>query len=205
MIGTVASEMTLLTTVGLPNRPSMRRQRRLGADHAALAFEAFQQRRFLRRRCRRRRPRALRGRKCLPQPEDVRRDSRLPGRGDRLLQRRERVRIFGADIDVALVAPDREAGDRHAFDQHERIAFHDHAVGEGAAVAFVGVADDVFLLGRGVGDGLPLDAGREARAAAAAQARLGHRVDDAGGAERQRCSGRDSRRAPDSRRATADR
>ena len=56
------------------------------------------------------------------------------------------MRIFGADIDVALGGADRDAGNRHAFDQHEGIAFHDHAVGEGAAVALVGIADDVFLL-----------------------------------------------------------
>ena len=50
------------------------------------------------------------------------------------------------------------------------IAFHQHAVGEGAAVALVGVAADVLLVGLGVVDRLPLDAGREACAAAAAQA-----------------------------------
>ena len=63
------------------------------------------------------------------------------------------VRIFRADIDVALGGADRDAGDGHAFDQHEGIAFHDHAVGEGAAVAFVGVADDVFLSAPAFGDG----------------------------------------------------
>ena len=92
-----------------------------------------------------------------------------------------RVRIFGADVDVALGRADGDAGNGHAFDQHERIAFHDHAVGEGAAVAFVGVADDVLPIALGVGDRLPLDAGRESRAAAAAQARLGDLFDDAAG------------------------
>ena len=47
MIGTVASDSTLLMTVGLPNRPLMRRQRRLGAHQPALALEAFEQRGFL--------------------------------------------------------------------------------------------------------------------------------------------------------------
>ncbi len=80
--------------------------------------------------------------------------------------------IFRADIDVALGRADREARDGHALDQQEGVTFHDHAVGEGAAVALVGVADDVFAAGRRVGDGLPLDAGRKACAAAAAQAGL---------------------------------
>jgi hypothetical protein len=48
-------------------------------------------------------------------------------------------------------------------------SLHDHAVGEGAAVAFVGIADDVFPVGAGLRHGLPLDPGRETRATAAAQ------------------------------------
>ena len=89
------------------------------------------------------------------------------------------MRIFGADVDVALGRADGDAGNGHAFDQDERIAFHDHAIGERAAVAFVGIADDVFPVGLGVGDRLPLDAGRESGAAAAAQAGLGDLFDDA--------------------------
>ena len=91
------------------------------------------------------------------------------------------MRIFRADVDEALGGPGGDAGDRHAFDQHEGIAFHDHAVGEGGAVALVGVADDVFALGRRIEHRLPLDAGREARAAAAAQAGFGDLLDDVGG------------------------
>jgi hypothetical protein len=30
---------------------------------------------------------------------------------------------------------------------NEGIAFHDHAVGEGAGIAFIGIAHDVFLFG----------------------------------------------------------
>ena len=57
------------------------------------------------------------------------------------------MRIFGANVDVAAGGADGESGDGHAFDQHEGIAFHDHAIGVGAAVAFVGIADDIFLVG----------------------------------------------------------
>ena len=66
---------------------------------------------------------------------------------DRRAKSVEGVRIFGADVDIALRRADRDAGDRHAFDQQERVALHQHAVGEGAAVALVGVADDIFLVG----------------------------------------------------------
>ena len=71
-------------------------------------------------------------------------------------------------------------GDRHALDQGEGIAFHDHAVGERAGVALVGIADDVFLRRLGGHHGLPLDARREARAAAAPKAGIGDRLDDGG-------------------------
>jgi hypothetical protein len=64
----------------------------------------------------------------------------------RVRQRAMRVRILGsARRRSPAVAPTGEAGDGHALDQQERIAFHQHAVGEGAAVALVGVADDVLL------------------------------------------------------------
>ena len=79
---------------------------------------------------------------------------------------------------IAAGGPDGEGGDGHALDEHERIAFHDHAVGVGAAVAFVGVADDVFLVARRLEHGAPLDAGGETRAAAPAQARIGDLLDD---------------------------
>ena len=55
--------------------------------------------------------------------------------------------IFGADIDPALARPHGDAGDGHALDQAEGIAFHQHAVGIGPAVALIGIADDVFLRG----------------------------------------------------------
>ncbi len=74
-------------------------------------------------------------------------------------------------------------GDRHAFDQDQGIALHHHAVGEGAGVAFVRIADDVLLAGRRVQHGLPLNAGRERRAAPPAQPGLRYRFDD--GSRRQ--------------------
>jgi hypothetical protein len=40
----------------------------------------------------------------------------------------------------------REAGDCHALDEGEGVTLHQHAVGKGAAVTLVGVADDVFLV-----------------------------------------------------------
>ena len=101
-------------------------------------------------------------------------------------ERAMRVRIFHPQIDVALRRADGDAGNRHPFDEDEGVALHQHAVGERARVAFVRVAGDVFLAGRLVHHRLPLDAGRKRRAAAAAQAGVGHFLDDVGGAQRQR-------------------
>src|SRR5690606_39776519 len=70
---------------------------------------------------------------------------------------------------------------RHTFDQDERIAFHDHAVGEGCGVALVRVADDVFAVSYGVMHRLPLDAGREALTASTAQTGIGDGLDDVSG------------------------
>ena len=186
MIGTEANERTLLITVGRPNRPLCGGERRLGADEAALAFEAVEEGGFLA---------AHIGAGAEPhfQVEDERRagdalanEAAAPRRGDRRLHRRRRVRIFRADVDVAFGRSDRDAGDRHAFDQYERIAFHDHAVGEGAAVALVGVADDVFLRRLGLRHGAPFDPGRETGAAAAAQAGLDDVLDGRLRTERER-------------------
>ena len=54
--------------------------------------------------------------------------------------------ILRAEINVALGRADGDRRDRHPLDQDERVALHDHAIGEGARVALVGVANDVFLL-----------------------------------------------------------
>ena len=151
MNGTAASESTLLMTVGLPNRPLMRRQRRLGAHDAALAFEAFEQRGLLAADI-------GAGADAHLEVEGVCRAARRAAPSSRPRARSSiaasiaaiGMRIFGADVDEALGRADGEAGDGHAFDQDEGIAFHDHAVGEGAAVALVGIADDVFLRRRRV-------------------------------------------------------
>ena len=170
----------------LAEQPLVRRERRLGADDAALSLQAVEEGRLLA---------ADIGAGADPdlQVELMRRagnaaaeHARPAGGHDRLVERSDRVGIFGADVDEALRRADGDAGDRHPLDQHEGIAFHDHAVGEGAAVALVSIADDVFPVGERVGNGLPLDPGREAGAAAAAQSRLGDLLDDCRGSHRQR-------------------
>ena len=88
--------------------------------------------------------------------------------------------IFGADIDVAHRSAGGDRGDGHAFDEGEGIAFHQHAIGKGAAVALIGVAADVFLVGGCFEHRLPFDAGGETGATASAQPRVGDFLDDFG-------------------------
>ena len=183
MLGTDASVTTLLTTVGLPNRPSMRRQRRLVAHDALLAFQALEHGGFFA---------ADIGAGAemqfdvevetaaldvLAEPTAVARRVQR-ARQDRVCQR-----VFGTQVDIALARADRESGDGHGLDQAKRIAFHQHAVRERAAVAFVGVAGNVLLLACRVGDRAPLDASWKTGAAATAQAGFGNRVNDCIGAD----------------------
>ena len=85
------------------------------------------------------------------------------------MQAVHRQRILGADVNDALGGAHGIAADDHAFEQRVRIAFDLVAVHVRAGVAFVGVADQVFLVGFGLGEKVPFVAGQEPGAAAAAK------------------------------------
>src|SRR5262249_27184391 len=147
----------------------MSRQWRLGANEAAAALEAFQQRGLF----------AADTGACadphfeieaVPGTRDAcTKGAPSSGGRDRRVPRGDRMRIFGADVDVALSSANGDACDGHAFDHHEGIAFHYHAIGEGAAVALVGVADDELAVGARLRHRLPLDTSWKAGAAAPTQ------------------------------------
>ena len=88
------------------------------------------------------------------------------------------VHVLAADVDVARVGLDREPADRGALDELEGRLLHELLVLEGAGLALVGVADEVVRPLLLLGQAVPLDPGREARAAAPAQARGLDLVDD---------------------------
>ena len=93
---------------------------------------------------------------------------------------------LAADVDVGDLRADRVAGNRAPFDQQMRVALHQHVILERAGLALVGVAADVFRLRRVLEHELPLHAGREAGAAAAAEAGGLHLLDDVIRLHRQR-------------------
>src|SRR5690606_4549835 len=77
---------------------------------------------------------------------------------------------LAADVDVGLLHVVGEARDHGALDQLVRILVHDVAVFERAGLGFVGVDDEVDGLAAFAINERPLEAAREAGAAAAAQA-----------------------------------
>ena len=105
-------------------------------------------------------------------------ESGLFSLGDGRLQALDRERVFSAAVDVAFVGAYRVGSDEHAFEYRVRVALKQRAVHECARVAFVGVADDVFLRARRFLAEAPLHAGRESAAAASAEASLLHFLDD---------------------------
>ena len=83
-------------------------------------------------------------------------------------------RIFGAHVHVAFGGSRGPCADEHAFDDGVGIAFQHGAVHERAGIAFIGVAEHVLGFGRFGSHELPLEAGGEACAAAAAQPGVEH-------------------------------
>ena len=171
---------------GLAEQPLDGRQRRLGAHDAALAFQAFQHRRFFA---------AHIGARCLADVQVKRpptaqhvgaQGTRRFGTAHRLAHRGHRVRVLGADVHIALRGPHRQRGDRHAFDQQVGVALHHHAVGVGAGIALVGVAHHVLLRSSGGAHRLPFQTGRKGRTTAPAQARLQHFVHHLGARHTER-------------------
>jgi len=76
---------------------------------------------------------------------------------------------FAVHIVVAAVGAHREGGDRHAFDHRVRIEPHDVAVLERSRFAFVRIANHVFVTRKRARHERPLQARREASAAATTQ------------------------------------
>ena len=157
-----------------------RRERRLEARLALLAFEALDQRGFFAADiCARTAMQehiviiARTASVLADQPGVVR-------LVDRLLQRLRLADIFATNVDVGRPRAHREARDQRAFDQLVRIVPHDLAVLARTRLGFVGIDDQeagppvlVFLGHEG-----PLHPGGEARTAATAKAAGLHVVDD---------------------------
>ncbi len=89
---------------------------------------------------------------------------------DRRLQPLALADELAAHVDVSGVRPHGEGREQAALDQMVRIVPHDLAVLAGAGLRFVAVDDEVGRAGIVLRHERPLEAGREAGAAATAQA-----------------------------------
>ena len=95
------------------------------------------------------------------------------------VENRRRVVELAANVDVPhRIRSDRVRRDDHPFEEKVRILLHDHAVLERARLGFVGVAEQPRRLRRVLRNEAPLHAGRESRAAAAAQFGVLHELGD---------------------------
>ena len=155
------------------------RERRLQPRLALLAFEAFQERGLFA---------ADIGAGAVgdveierPAVDVVLADQlRFIGLIDRGLQVLALPNELAAHIDVAGVRAHREAREQATLDQKMRIVPHDLAVLAGAGLGFVGIDHEIArpAVGRLLRHERPLQAGRETRPAASAQAGSLHLVDD---------------------------
>ena len=173
---------------GLAKQALQRGQWRLGAHHAAFAFDGFEHGRFFAAHIRAGRFAHFQLKTAATADHVFAQKTRLTRQHNGLAHHVHRVRVFRADVHIALCRTRGQARNGHALDQHEGVTLHHHAVGEGAGVALVGVADHVFLRGRGRGPGhrAPFDAGRKGRSAPTPQARVEHGLHHRLGRLRQR-------------------
>ena len=174
MGGTAGEREDVVHDRRLGEQAGDRRQRRLGPDHPPAPLEALEHGGLLAADVRPG-PDAQVELEGATAPEYGGAEPSVEvGDIDRRGHRGDGVGVLRADVDVALGGADREAGDHHPLDQQERVALHEHAVGECATVALVRVAGDELEIRRCVEDRLPLDAGRETRAAPSTQPGVGH-------------------------------
>ena len=174
MGGMLAKVSTLLMSVGRFPQAALGRIGRALARLAALAFDRRDERRLFA---------AHKGARADPDVDaelkaafenSVAQQMLALGLFDRGLQALDREAILAADVNVALLRADGEAGDRHAFEHAVRIAFEHAPIHERARVALVRVADHVLDLRDLFHHQLPFEAGRVACAAPAAKAALLH-------------------------------
>ncbi len=120
-------------------------KRWLGAHHAATPLEALDQRGFLATDIGTGTDAQL-DVESAPAARDIRAQPAIGTRQiQRLAQHLGRARVLHAQPDIAPGGPHRESRDDHAFDQLERIGFHQQTIGEGARIALLGIAHDVLL------------------------------------------------------------
>ena len=150
-------------------------ERGFNAWKTALAFDRFEQGRLFAADVGSRAPAKLDVEVETHPAEDVPAEiARFTGLLDGVLQPGVTQRVLAAQKDPAVLDSHGVSGQRHGFDQTERVLFHRDPVLERAGFALIRVGDDMlagWVAGRGAGH-LPLGAQREHRPAAAGNAAI---------------------------------
>ena len=171
-------------------RPGNGRKRRPNPRHAALAFERFQQRRFLTALISARAGMRVEVELKLGAANVLAQIPVLVGFGDRLIHNGDQVVVLATDVDPTLLRAHRNRTEQNALNQLMGIVLNQQPVFAGAGFGFIGIDDNVLRLFGRPRNKTPLQPGREARAAAAPQVRSFHFVDDVVGGHHQRLAQR---------------
>ncbi len=87
--------------------------------------------------------------------------------GDGIFHALNRKLVFPADIDVALTSANSVTCDEHTFDDAVRITLQDQAVFKGTWLAFISIADNIFLMPVSLAHKAPFKPSGETRSTAA--------------------------------------
>ena len=154
------------------------RERRTGLGHAAVAFDGLEKSRLLTAHERAGAEAELDVEREAAAEDVFAKKTKIARLLDCDLKTVNGERIFGTDVDEALGGADRVAGDGHRLKDGVGIALERGTVHVSAGVALVGVAHHVLLaLGLLLRE-LPLHAGGETSATAAAETGLEYLLDD---------------------------
>ena len=104
-------------------------------------------------------------------------EAHLPGLLDGDVQAVDGQGVFGAHINISPVGADGISGNGHSFQNGMGVSFANRPVHKRPGVALVGVADDVFLVGRVLPGEFPFHAGGKSRSPPALQPGLGDDLD----------------------------
>ena len=129
-----------------------RREGRLDPRDSALAFERLHQRRFFSHLVGARSAVPV-DVEVLPAAENVlaQKTSRV-SIGNRLLHNFQKIAILAANVDVSGLRAHGQPGNHHAFNHGMRIVLENQTVFAGARLALVAIAQNIFRLGRLLGD-----------------------------------------------------
>ena len=174
----IGESLDVVDDGGLLEKAGLAGEGRLVAGLGAMAFDGFQERGFLAADVTAGTDKDVQIEIEVTAEEFLAEKACLDAAGNLLAEDFLLKGVFVADIEDAFFRTGDQAGDDHAFGDEVRKVIEDEAILDGARLAFVGIADDVFC---GVGllaDEVPLHPGGETGATHATKFSLFQGVED---------------------------